>query len=120
MEILYGCFKIWQHVGPSQSLQEERVCQRDSVTVFADICCSLRVPEAFIWQAFLEFARVAVHMSNIRFPESVAPVGENPFILHLDLKHDNGKLSLPTKLDWLMLVQFYSGNPFKRRGSSLP
>ncbi|KAK5056514.1 hypothetical protein LTR84_012045 [Exophiala bonariae] len=48
-----------------------------------------RLPEAFIWQAFNDFARVAVHMSNIRFDDSVAPRGKNPFILHLDLKHDN-------------------------------
>ncbi|KEF51845.1 serine/threonine protein kinase, partial [Exophiala aquamarina CBS 119918] len=55
----------------------------------------LRLPEAFIWQAFNEFAKVAVHMSCARFHKSVAPKGENPFVLHLDLKHDNVLLGEP-------------------------
>jgi len=30
-------------------------------------------------------------MNNARFHKSVAPKGKYPFILHLDLKHDNGE-----------------------------
>lgn len=43
-------------------------------------------------------------MSCARFDKSVAPKGENPFILHLDLKHDNGELHRPRIWYWLILL----------------
>ncbi len=49
-----------------------------------------RIPEAFIWQAFHDFAKTAHHMRTVHFDERVAPPGRDHYVLHLDLKHENG------------------------------
>ncbi|KIW16232.1 hypothetical protein PV08_06283 [Exophiala spinifera] len=48
-----------------------------------------RVPEEFIWQAFHELARATYHMRTVKFGENFAPPGNDQWILHLDLKHEN-------------------------------
>ncbi|EHY57779.1 hypothetical protein HRR83_005310 [Exophiala dermatitidis] len=53
------------------------------------------IPETFMWQAFHDFALAAYHMSTIRFDKSVAPPGDDHFVLHLDLKHENVLLCEP-------------------------
>jgi hypothetical protein len=62
-----------------------------------------RIPEAFLWQAFHDFAKAAHHMRTVHFDERVAPLGKDHYVLHLDLKHENGTLPRLT-LDWI-----YSG-----------
>jgi hypothetical protein len=52
-----------------------------------------RIPEAFIWQAFHDLALAAYHMSTVRF-DDVSNPGRDPYVLHLDLKHENGEYSL--------------------------
>lgn len=104
MEILYGSLSIWHDDRPSQSLPGLGVCLLQFAIICTDLPSRLRLPEAFIWQAFNEFAKVAVHMSSARFHKSVAPVGENPFILHLDLKHDNSEFHSSMALFWLIVV----------------
>lgn len=62
-----------------------------------------RIPEAFLWQLLRDFAKTAEHMSKVRFPEAT-DVGNHPYVLHLDLKDENGKKSfiehqrVPTKI----------------------
>ncbi|KAK5421733.1 hypothetical protein LTR90_003223 [Exophiala xenobiotica] len=48
-----------------------------------------RIPEAFLWQAFHDFAKAAHHMRTVHFDERVAPLGKDHYVLHLDLKHEN-------------------------------
>ncbi|EXJ95175.1 serine/threonine protein kinase [Capronia coronata CBS 617.96] len=60
------------------------------------------LPEAFIWQAFYDFAQAAYHMSVVRFDDSVAPPGKDHFVLHLDLKHENVLMCEPSTVRNLM------------------
>lgn len=52
-----------------------------------------RIPEEFIWQAFNDLALAAYHMSTVRF-DDVSNPGRDPYVLHLDLKHENGEYFL--------------------------
>lgn len=57
--------------------------------------CRMRIPEEFLWQAFHDFAGAYYHMATFRL-ESLsirdprARDATDHYILHLDLKHDNG------------------------------
>ncbi|KAI1623683.1 kinase-like domain-containing protein [Exophiala viscosa] len=53
-----------------------------------------RIPEAFIWQALHGLALAAYHMWTVRFDDIVIP-GRDPYVLHLDLKHENVLLGDP-------------------------
>ncbi len=58
-----------------------------------------RVPEAFVWQAFRDLAHAAHHMSTLRFDRDAGTKHRggpgDTFVLHLDLKHENGEFCPP-------------------------
>lgn len=50
-----------------------------------------RLPESFIWQAFDDFAQACYHMYTVRFDGKGPKADGEHFVLHLDLKHENGR-----------------------------
>ena len=52
------------------------------------------IPEAFIWQAFSDFAGVYFAMATFRSPELGIHSGDDRFLIHLDVKDVNGMRNL--------------------------
>jgi hypothetical protein len=69
--------------------------QGEKITVLMFPTHRAYIPEDFIWQAFYDFATAYYHMHSFRLKSlgakgHGADVANGHFLLHLDLKHENG------------------------------